>query len=858
MTNVFKYVKIIGMKTHELFKIKFLLILVLALTLVASAVGLISVSKTKAATTTESQLLLPSSNLEYLTLSSPVDAYSDQDITAILQEGKLIIYQNGSYQIITDSILEQAKQLNKLNDTTLLLSSGTITREVDLTASPVTVSTFELNSQPIGSTFFDFNSKYLVTTAGTTAKTYTFDGSAIANNDNKIVNIATDSPIAINDNDEIFFVKENWLQKHKIGSSDFTMLKEISPSKIIANNQHVYYLLGSTVYRIPVNGGETEELSSPTSNFQLGKISNPQSISFKGDNLLITGDNAVQEFRVKEDNSLEFTGFAVARGQTAYNRISSTVKEIEREKDVVATLDGDKFSLINVPNAFNPYDAKNFKHISVDTLLNNAKLPDSFALGENTALFLYDTGNTSSALSLLNYDTLDFNTQLTVPNGSNFTDVVYQSGKYYVVAHENNSSSKIFVTDQNDVNFTLFAEIQGIYANCIEIDVSGKIYLYGEDDKIYTFNKASGLATELKADTNVFKLESDLAGNLFALADNNVVYTYINGVWDTVEFNSSAKFTSSQTDNQLKSFAMDYDKQTVYMIYENEELIVKTNALNNLAIDIIDLPDGYKISEPNATGELKTFKANLGANVYSVYVNGEKFAFNELVNKDTEYALICQFSQGGITFCALAGQDDVVLINTLDATETTLPPVTSVPNSVFVTTSVSGYYLPIITAGSEYTLTDGERIRLTSSQVIYPKHKISFLNKDYYFAEFMVGEKTYNGYIPTDYTVEILSQDFKWDSYTSEKVDETTVYKEKELVNALTQLADDESVRVISIEDDVAFIAFQTESGWINGYIDASSIQDAPGVAIRNILIIIAVMASVCGTTTFFILRKKK
>ncbi len=840
------------MKTQKTISIKIILIIFLTLALAVSALGLISVNKVKANTTPQTQLVLPNNNLEYQNLTSPVDAYSDDEVTAILQDGKLIYYINGKYEIIESDKLIQAKQVKKLDSQTLLLSSGAIIKRVNLNTKEL--PTLELNDTDVGGTFFDFNSKYLVTTAGTTAKTYTFDGSNLASN--IITNIAIDSPIAINANDEIFYIKDNNLQKQKVGlNSSATQLKQVSSSSIIANNEYVYYLLGADIYKISVNGGDSVLLTKPNSEYDLGKIVNPVSISFKGENLLITGDNAVQEFSVKEDNSLEFTGFAIAKNKTAYNRISNSVKEIEREKDTLATLDNDYFTLTTVAETFNSYDTSNFnKNIKADSLKKNDIFPDSFALGETSALFLYDSNNGEYKNGLTYLSSFDSQINgVEIVNAKNFTDIVYQSGKYYVLAHKNDNSSQIFVSEElNELSFSLFAEATNLSASQMEIDVFGNVYLY-KSGKIYALNKSTKTASIISEGTiNVRKLQADLGGNLFALDDNNAIHAYVNKAWQT-----PISFASNITANKINSFALDFDRQEVFMTYSGEELIVKTNALNNVSIDNLKATS-FVTTSSNALDDLKTYTAEAGANVYSVSKTDTGFKFNNLVDNITDYAFITEIENNGTKLFALAGQESLILISSSQVKETTPQKQTEVPQTAFITTSVSGYYFPLITENSDYALLDGQTVRLSKEQAIYPKHKITFLQKDYYFAEFTMGENTYMGYVPVDYTIEILSQDFKWNNYALKKVNATTVYLEKEMTNSIKELAKDTEIRLISIENGVAQILFSTENGYANGYISAKAIQNGAKTAIRNILIILAVVTSACGTATFFLLRKKK
>ncbi len=858
MTKVIKYGKIKVMKAQKIFKTKIILIIFFTLVLAVSALGLISVNKVKASSSASSStLILPKTSLEYQNLIDPVDVYSDNQITAVLQKSELLIYQDGTTTKIKntdDTPVSSVKQVKRLNDSNLLMSTKGRLVTVNLNTMAFSPLKFSTEIDESGD-FFDFNTKYFVLSYGELS-IYNFNGQSVSS---KLLSLPINNgtPVAINDNNEVFYLNSNHkLCRYSINGKSVELNEQTlvaNPSSIIANNEYVYYLLGTKVYKTSVKGGEIIELATATTeSFDLGKIGTPTSIAFKGNNLLITGDNAVQEFKITEDNKLAFTGFAIAKGKTAFNRISTSVKEVEREKDTVATLDGNKLSLITATEDFDSYRRENFKHISIDKLTSNSKLPDTFALGENSALLLYEKDKATSSLSIFDFKSETLNSEISLPVSNKITDVVYQSGKYYALSHDNSTSSKIFVASQNDLTFNLYLSADK-YATDFEIDVFGNAYLYGNNN-VYFVKKGASSAKTLKSISGITKLETDLNGNLFTLDNNSAIHCYLNGVWKE----QPVQFSSNITTSKLLSFALDFDKKDVFMVYNNEELIVKTQALPNLAIDDI-APASFTVTSTNATQNFKAYGSIDGANVYSVTkTENGNFKFNELVKEKTDYAFVTEITKNGLKLFALVGQDDVVLINANEVVDTTPVQDNLVPQSAFITTSVSGYYFPIITAGYEYALTDIQTVRLVKEQAIYPKHKIIFLNKEYYFAEFNVGETQYKGYVPVDYTVEILSQDFKWDNYKIEKVNKTTVYQEKELSNAIKELEKNTEIRVLSIENDIANIAFSTENGWAQGYINASSLQDEPKTAIRNILIVIAVMASVCGTTTFFLLRRKK
>ena len=140
-----------------------------------------------------------------------------------------------------------------------------------------------------------------------------------------------------------------------------------------------------------------------------------------------------------------------------------------------------------------------------------------------------------------------------------------------------------------------------------------------------------------------------------------------------------------------------------------------------------------------------------------------------------------------------------------------------------------------------------------------PTAKISFLGIDFYFASVDFSGQNICGYIPVAFTVEVLSEDFAWDKYTIVEIKSTVLYSDFSLETEIQELSDGKQVRLISTENGICKVAVKLEDGtFINGYIKSSAIKDEPNRAIRNILIILAVTASVCGSVSFFLLRRKR
>ena len=203
----------------------------------------------------------------------------------------------------------------------------------------------------------------------------------------------------------------------------------------------------------------------------------------------------------------------------------------------------------------------------------------------------------------------------------------------------------------------------------------------------------------------------------------------------------------------------------------------------------------------------------------------------------------------------MAGQNRTVLINALECDEVEITKSTA-PEKVYTTTKVKMYYLPVLIGGDAYALTDGNKIVLDKNSVINPTDKITFLNVDFYFAKANINGIEYLGYVPVSSTVEVLSKDFTYSEYRTETVKATYVYNDSKLTEKTLELVDGSQVKVIEQSKNAVKIAYKHQGEWVVGYINASAIYNKPNTSIRNILIILALSACVCGTATYFVLRR--
>ncbi len=818
----------------------------------------------------EHSTFLPQTSLENTALISPIDVYHDQSVTAIADETqKLFVHYNGEWlEPLTD--FTAIKQVKKINSSNLLVSNSGSIYNIDLTklvSSPQTAkSPLTDGSNNIGGNFFDINDNYLVTAYSTVCLIYTNTENGFINFDRLTAKDST--PVAINNNNQIFYVNSDGIAVYDTLTKNYSsLLKGVFPRSMIADNQFLYYIDGQDIFMLSTAGGNPNKLnqSDIDSDFDLGVIENPIAISFKGQNLLIADKDTIQEYRV-EDNTIIFTGFAIANGKTAYNRISKRATEVEKVYDSVGVLDDYKLTVFKNVNSQNRYARENYKNYLLNTLKINGDSPSSFALGQDNALLLYNPLSASKFVSLLDFTKQDnyLSNPYALTNDSVIHDVCYQSGYYYLLCDNGTDSQHIYraKADAESLDFSQIDQNQSTARfTMFTVDTYSNVYLANQKTvaKLSVSDGYSNLIEIGNSFENITKLQTDLLGRLYVVDNGNV---------KSIENSTVTGYALPK----VKSLSFDFVDNDAFMIYNDSEFIHLTTALDNVSIADLVVPEDFNLTSnplaPNvANDNLQFYTAIKDANVYVVKTNnlakGQKFAFDSLSSYTGEYVEICTVSYNGVPkFYALAYQDstnqDSIALVDISQAQNTNKQIEELEKTAYVATDVNCYYLPIITSSHKFVLTNQNEIRLSKTTPISVKKKLSFLECDYYYAEFKIDGITYNGYLPCDFTVDVLTDDFEWEQFNLELVKNTWVYKQSDMQEKAFELKDNSEVRVLETNDNICKIAYKNDGAWEIGYIYKNKIIDQPALAIRNILIVLAVVACLCGTSTYFLLRHKK
>ena len=865
---------------------------------------------------------LPNKSEEYYALNSPIHAYSDDDITAVTNTNKqLILFKpNCDPEIVSSTT--PLKQVMRFNSDYLLYSDNLTVTAIKLSDNSKTKLSYTDGNDEIkdlNNVFFDAaltqNGFIIATTNNQKLQLFYIDDALnvsllpyfLPNGDISAGDIpASDAPVAVN-SEKVFYVSGNQIHSKSINKLDSTEdYISVTPDYMIADDNNVYYIKDNKIYRLSISDKSVTLLNfADNDNYDLGKINSPMSLSFKNGNLLITDGSAngsVQEFKINNDTlELEFTGYAIASGLSAYNRVAANATNIERYGKYVAALDGNKLTVIDTENCadynkdyfVNKYvgSAPNKFALGNDTILYSKGTVVSFAVIElnhivkenNTAfyknsdlteeLFELNEGETVKLLenkdgvskvkatrgdgAVYGYVAEDSIKEIPIikekytitglPDGTP-NDISYQSGRYYITYLDIGTNSKIVEIDESGkiLSTTNFA---GVAANVITADVFGNIFV-ADNDKVYK-NEAANFYTL----AGVKKLATDLAGNLFALAADGKIHKLAAGANNF----SDDPFDVTGTLGTIKTFGIDFDRSEVYFLIDGKEQVYRTANAGNISLEDVTPNDGF-INATVSKQELKVYsvKNEANANVYSVSQDGNAFKFNGLIEKAAEYPFIAEITVSNFKMCALASENGVVLINKSELEEKAAVPATA-PEKAFLTTSVYAYAIPVIERNGTFAMVnESGKIKIDKGATVTVHGAFTLLDRTFYDATAKVNGEDLPCYIPADFTATVLAENFEFESYTVEKVKKTVLYKNDDLTEELFELEDGETVKLLERKDGVLKIAATSQEGTVVGYITANSLTSNPSVIVRNVLIILAVFGSLAGTISYFLLRKKR
>lgn len=599
------FMKVVHKMKKPFFVAAFAITLILSLTLFSA------LSITAKAESAKAEFYNPATLREYKELISPIDSYTSEDVFAVICGKSLYVEKGDGYKTIEG--FNSPNQVKRFNENYLVISDYGSLYLINVDSLDKTPLTFE-KTENVGANFFDINENYLVTVYQQNAYLYTMNplsetGDYLTSKLPLPLAVNGNNPIAVDKNGIVYYVNSADFNIHsydKDTEKDETFYEQ-TPTAMITGTDGLYTVSDKSVNKIAYAAKTKTILTSEEEVYDLGKILSPSGIAFYNENLIITDSelNAVSEFSIVNDK-LVFTGYAVCKGKTAFNRISANVYQTEVYKDAVAVADENKITVVRNGTFINLFPKEKFT---------------SIALGENSIVIKTDAEKLLYySFDKKEYEELPF---------SSVKDVCYSNGKYYVLHYdvlfygvtaveETSLKSAVLIERMNETNLTVMSV--DVFGNVIAAD-SQTVYFYYANENYVKNGKTLSL-------DNVKKIIPDAIGNLTFLS-NGKLYNY-----DGANLTEKT-FTAAVSTETVTSAAFDTYKGELYFTVYNEEAILKTSDSGNTALSDFS---GDALFSPAEYLKTIVFNSDVPEKVYvTTGVGGYKVP---LITKNDDYTLI--------------------------------------------------------------------------------------------------------------------------------------------------------------------------------------------------------------------------
>ena len=582
-----------------------------AITLILSLTLFSAFSVTAKAESAKAEFYNPATLREYKELVSPIDSYMSEDVFAVICGKSLYVEKGDGYKTIGG--FNSPNQVKRFNDNYLVISDYGSLYLIDIRSLDKTPLTYE-RTENVGANFFDINENYLVTVYQQNAYLYTINplsqtGGYLTGKLPLPLAVNGNNPIAVDKNGIVYYVNSADFNIHSYDkdTEEDEIFYEQTPTAMITGADGLYTVYDKSVNKISYAAKTRTILTSEEEVYDLGKILSPSGIAFYNEKFIVTDSelNAVSEFNIVDDK-LVFTGYAVCKGKTAFNRISANVYQTEVYKDTVAVADNNKITVVRNGNFINLFPEQKFS---------------SVALGENSIVIKTDAEK-------LIYYSFDKKEYKELPFSS-VKDVCYRNGKYYVLHYdvlfygvtaveETSLKPAVLIERMDETNLTVMAV--DVFGNVIAADSETVYFYYANENYVKNGN--------LLSVGNVKKIIPDAAGNLTFLSDGKL-YNYDGAVLTEKTFSAAV---SAET---VTSAAFDTFRGKLYFTVYGEEAILKTSDSGNTALSDFS---GDALFSPAEYLKSIVFNSDVPEKVYvTTGVGGYKVP---LITENGEYILI--------------------------------------------------------------------------------------------------------------------------------------------------------------------------------------------------------------------------
>ncbi len=628
----------------------------------------VNLSKAESPQTTQTELFLPSSPIEFYNLNSPIAVSYSSDGYMIISEyyqnletnytfNRINVYSpiDNRYHVLPNhSTLSSISQIEKYGDFIYYVSQSQIyyIPVSDLNATPKALTDTN-NSPVIVANFFSFNDNKVVTNTNNYANIYE-------------ITIAGDKPVFkklyefetfakagfLADDGNIYLLDNGTLKYYRASDKTMVTISTINKDVIslLDNGDYVWFTAVDGLYKIKKQPNSVAELViSITENANtLGYLVSPKGLSKKSGNVLIA-DSALNCIQEVDGETGKFTYFAITTEDTADYRLTKNAENIVLSENYVYALDNATFSsdsstpqkrIVKVSKDKEKYP---YRKIDLSNLYkDNADLTIKLYTASDTHVMIYDgdyltlykqtDSNPITLEKLEEYQSASITSLYYLDDSFYYSDTSRENYSHDVVnVHKitiptkNNELEKI----ENALITANYPEIKGIAVDFTVDIFSNIILVYKSNETSTTYNICRLFNGEITSTTTlpykVLSIESDFSGNVYVLSDYNKIYKYVekNNGYEKTDYTVKPIYNEN-----VSSMVLNYHSQDVF--YLGNACIYK-NSDNNLNIKSLSGISANNLKETEVLTDVKFVTIKENAKIFKVDIG------NYLIEGDNKY-----------------------------------------------------------------------------------------------------------------------------------------------------------------------------------------------------------------------------
>ncbi len=785
--------------------------------------------------TVETQIVLPSSYLEYFSLNSPVDVCYDGVSFVIAENKRIVAYIDGMWK--TFELAEYSVSKIALYENFCLFLSSSELFYFSLNDGMVK------KCSVIISNYFYINGNQLVTNPSTSIYRYTiksengelnFVEPTIYNG----LNFSVDKFVITEDGNLYYFLEQKLYHFNYADRTSTEIGKNLlaTPRYTTTSNGIIYYSSETGIYSFNFQTKLNQIIMYTANGDTLPVVVNPQGINFYNGMLLIADSNLNSILSIDTESN-KFTDFAVTTRSDMPNRINNANDITSYEKNLFI-LESNAIKSYNTEQGTSyEYSLANFsgaRYIAVTSKY--------IFLSQGAQLYVVEYDGE-------NLEQVSLDSSVDIDEYKNIVAVMaFEEDFYFIDNQSRNSVMKacIYKLSTADMKITEIGTINGA-GQRLCTDIFGKMYIAintTSNFEYYSFVPAyfeetlssAPLFTTAERPLSMFV---DIEDKLYVLFDNMVLKCYEQSFDPPYNFVTNSEFSISLSLNlpnstNIKLCELLTATNNLYLLSDNI-LFEVTNDLGISAPNRLRVPEDLKI-ELNTNPEF--IKVNKASKIFKINIedtNKEFFDYTEyttelsgndfiVLNRSDRYSLI--FNQDT---CALVRNSDVEAVS---------PTIVESQSQYYMVDNYGLYAYP--TTRNSFKINS-----INKNDTVTLVKTINFNGTNYC----LITSNQKQGYVPETLLKPAIATDNTPTNYYTIKIAKggTKVYSDKELKNQIGFINGEKTLTAVESKDGVTKIYYN--GGF--AYISDKTIQSTTYYAVRYIIVISCLFVAILATIIY-------